>query len=47
MVVQAVENISDLSRENLSSVEQLSHSASGLSQQAEDLAGLVAAFKVN
>jgi len=46
MVVQAVENISDLTRENLSSVEQLSRAAQSLSQQAADLAGMVAAFKV-
>jgi len=46
MVVKAVENISDSARENLSSVEQLSKSAQGLSVQAEDLATLVAQFKV-
>ncbi|GEM_PF-936458 len=46
MVVQAMENISDLTRENLSSVEQLSRAAQSLSQQAEDLAGMVAAFRV-
>ncbi len=46
MVVQAVESISDSARENLSSVEQLSRSAQGLSQQAADLAGLVEQFKI-
>jgi methyl-accepting chemotaxis protein len=46
MVVTAMENISDITRENLASVEQLSRSAQNLSQQAEGLAGLVAAFKV-
>jgi methyl-accepting chemotaxis protein len=46
MVVQAVENISDLTRENLSSVEQLARAAESLSQQAADLAGMVATFKV-
>ncbi|GFE58554.1 Cache 3/Cache 2 fusion domain-containing protein [Geobacter sp. AOG1] len=46
MVVQAVESISDSSRENLASVEQLSRSAQNLSQQAVDLAGMVAEFKV-
>ncbi|HZV81625.1 MAG TPA: methyl-accepting chemotaxis protein [Geobacteraceae bacterium] len=46
MVVSAMENISDLTRENLSSVEQLSRAAQSLSQQAEDLAGMVAAFRV-
>src|SRR6266567_26078 len=47
MVVVAIENISDVTRENLTSVEQLAKSAQGLSQQAVDLAGLVAQFKVN
>jgi methyl-accepting chemotaxis protein len=46
MVVQAMENISDLTRENLSSVEQLSRAAISLSQQAEDLAAMVATFRV-
>ena len=46
MVVQAVENISDSARENLSSVQQLSRSAQNLSQQAIDLAAMVAEFKV-
>ncbi len=47
MVVGAVENINDLTRQNLSAVEQLSKSAQGLSLQAVDLAGLVAQFRVN
>ncbi len=47
MVVSAMENISDLTRENLSSVEQLANSAESLSQQAVDLADLVAQFRVN
>jgi methyl-accepting chemotaxis protein len=47
MVVTAMENISDVTRENLTSVEQLAKSAQGLSQQAVDLACLVAQFKVN
>jgi len=47
MVVTAMENISDATRENLAAVEQLAKSAQGLSQQAVDLAGLVAQFKVN
>ncbi|RII27892.1 MAG: methyl-accepting chemotaxis protein [Geobacter sp.] len=46
MVVQAVETISDSARDNLSSVEQLSSSAQGLSRQAADLAELIAQFKV-
>ena len=46
MVVTAMENISDITRENLSAVEQLSKSAQNLSQQAVDLASLVAEFKV-
>jgi methyl-accepting chemotaxis protein len=47
MVVKAVENISDLTRENLSSVEQLSKSAEGLSRQAVELETMVAKFKVH
>ncbi len=46
MVVSAVGNISNITRENLASVEQLSKAAQSLSTQAEDLAGLVAEFKV-
>jgi methyl-accepting chemotaxis protein len=46
MVVSAMENISDLTRENLSSVEQLSRAAQSLSQQAVEMNNLVAAFKV-
>jgi methyl-accepting chemotaxis protein len=46
MVVTAVENISDITRENLTSVEQLSKAAQKLSGQASDLTGLVAQFRV-
>jgi methyl-accepting chemotaxis protein len=46
LIVKSVEQISDKARENLSSVEQLSRSAQSLSAQAEELAGLVAEFKV-
>ncbi|RII27894.1 MAG: methyl-accepting chemotaxis protein [Geobacter sp.] len=46
MVVQAVETISDSARDNLSSVEQLSRSAQNMSQQAIDLAAMVAEFKL-
>jgi methyl-accepting chemotaxis protein len=46
MVVMAMEGISDTTRENLGSVEQLNRAARSLSRQAEELAGLVAAFKV-
>lgn len=45
-VVAAIGNISDVTRANLSAVAQLSQSAKGLSQQAEDLSALVTAFKV-
>jgi methyl-accepting chemotaxis protein len=47
MVVRAIEEIHDRTRENLTSVEQLSGSARNLSRQAEDLAELVARFKVS
>jgi methyl-accepting chemotaxis protein len=46
MVVSAMENISDITQQNLASVEQLSRGAQELSQQAVELAGLVATFKV-
>jgi methyl-accepting chemotaxis protein len=46
MVVVAMENISDITRENLSSVEQLSRAAQSLSQQAEELSAMVGTFRV-
>jgi len=46
MVVTAMENISDSTRESLCSVEQLSRAAQNLSRQAEEMATLVAIFKV-
>jgi methyl-accepting chemotaxis protein len=47
MVVRSVENISELTRENLTSAEQLSTSAENLSGQAVELAELVARFRVD
>jgi methyl-accepting chemotaxis protein len=41
-----MENISDITRENLSSVEQLSRAAQSLSQQAEELSAMVGTFRV-
>jgi methyl-accepting chemotaxis protein len=46
LVVRAVENISDLTRENLASVEQLAMSAENLSGQAAELAAMVEKFRV-
>lgn len=46
MVVSAMGNITELSKENLSSVEELSRGAMSLSQQAVELSNMVAAFKV-
>jgi methyl-accepting chemotaxis protein len=46
VVLSAMGNISDITRENLASVEQLSKAAESLSMQAVDLAGMVAEFKV-
>jgi len=46
MVVTAMENISDITRENLSSVEQLSRAAQSLSIQAEELSAMVGTFRV-
>jgi methyl-accepting chemotaxis protein len=47
MVVTAMENINGSAQENLASVEQLSRAAHNLSRQADDLATLVATFRVN
>jgi methyl-accepting chemotaxis protein len=46
MVVEAIMNISDITRSNLLSVEQLAGSAELLSRQAAELSSLVAQFKV-
>jgi methyl-accepting chemotaxis protein len=45
-VVVDMDNISAITRDNLSSVEQLSGAAQTLSRQAEEMAALVAVFKV-
>ncbi len=46
VVVSAVENISDITRGNMASIEQLSQATQCLSQQAIDLADLIEEFKV-
>jgi len=46
MVVVAMENISSITRDNLTSVEQLSKAAQSLSQQAVELASMVETFKI-
>ncbi|GEM_PF-6017956 len=47
MVVSAMNNIGDITRENLVSVEQLSRFAEGLSTQSIKLGQLVAQFRVS
>ena len=46
MVVSAMENISGITRENLSSVEELSRAAQSLSMQAEELSAMVGTFRI-
>jgi methyl-accepting chemotaxis protein len=46
MVASAMENITDQTKENLSSVEQLSRAAEDLTRQAVELSDMVAVFKV-
>jgi len=45
-VVRAVENISDIARSNLSTVEEMSKATANLAQQAENLAKLISVFRV-
>ena len=46
LVVKAMENISDIARDNLSTVEEMSKATVNLAQQAENLAKLIAVFRV-
>jgi len=46
-VVKAIENISEIAKNNLSAVEQLSRSAKDMSQQSEGLQELVQEFKID
>jgi methyl-accepting chemotaxis protein len=46
LVLKAMENISDIARDNLSTVEEMSKATSNLAQQAENLAKLVAVFRL-
>ena len=45
LVVKAMENISEIARDNLSTVEEMSKAAANLAQQAENLAKLIAVFR--
>jgi len=45
LVVKAVENISDIARSNLGTVEEMSKATANLAQQAENLAKLIAVFR--
>jgi len=44
--VKAMENISEIARDNLATVEEMSKATANLAQQAERLARLVSVFKV-
>jgi len=46
LVVKAMENISTIARDNLATVQEMSKATANLAQQAENLARLVAVFKV-
>jgi methyl-accepting chemotaxis protein len=46
LVVKAMENISEIARDNLSTVEEMSKATVNLAQQAENLAKLIAVFRV-
>src|SRR5512143_1105198 len=46
LVVKAMENISTIARDNLATVQEMSKATTNLAQQAENLARLVAVFKV-
>jgi methyl-accepting chemotaxis protein len=41
-----MENISEIARDNLGTVQEMSRAAANLAQQAESLAKLVAVFRV-
>ena len=46
LVVKAMENISKIARDNLSTVEEMSNATANLARQAANLAQLVAVFRV-
>ena len=46
LVVQAMENISEIARDNLATVQEMSKATANLAQQAENLAQMVSVFKV-
>jgi methyl-accepting chemotaxis protein len=46
LVVKAMENISEIARDNLATVQEMSKATANLAQQAENLARLVSVFKV-
>ncbi len=46
LVVKAMENISEIARDNLATVQEMSKATANLAQQAESLARLVSVFKV-
>jgi methyl-accepting chemotaxis protein len=46
LVVKAMENISEIARDNLATVEEMSKATGNLRQQAENLAKLISVFRV-
>jgi methyl-accepting chemotaxis protein len=46
LVVRAMENISEIARDNLSTVEEMSKATANLALQAENLAKLISVFRV-
>jgi methyl-accepting chemotaxis protein len=46
LVVKAMENISEIARDNLSTVEQMSKATQNLATQAENLAKLISIFRL-
>jgi methyl-accepting chemotaxis protein len=47
LVVKAMENISEIARDNLSTVEEMSKATANLARQAENLAKLVSVFRLS
>jgi methyl-accepting chemotaxis protein len=46
LVVKAMENISEIARGNLATVEAMSRATTGLAEQADSLAKLMAEFRL-
>jgi methyl-accepting chemotaxis protein len=46
LVVKAMENISEIARDNLATVEEMGKASANLARQAENLAKLISVFRV-